>query len=232
MVGAVHASRVVDGIGVDPASQERVFDAPLLGEAKIATFGDHATAHLSPVHAQRIISFVADIAVALITGLHISADAPVPQEVHRGLQQCADKFVRRQYLGLHCQSAPDFGRQGNGFGAPGEDSTPLRDNAVVVVGPGGTWQLEEPLPLLEAALRIGVRVEKDVLMIERANQLYMPGEQHAVAEHIAGHVADPYDGEIGRLHIHTQFAAMPLDRLPGPSGGNTHLLVIVACGAT
>ena len=104
----------------------------------------------------------------------------------------------------------------------------MRDDTLIVVGPGGTWLLEKPLTLLKAALWIGIRVQKDVLMIECTDQLNVPREEHTVAEHITGHVANPYNGDIGCLNIDAQFSKMSLDRFPGPSRGNSHLLMIVA----
>ena len=68
-------------------------------------------------------------------------------------------------------------------------------------------------------------------MVERADQLDVTGEQHPVAEHVAGHVADAGNSEVGGLDVHPELAKMALDRFPGSARGDRHLLVVVAGGA-
>ena len=53
-------------------------------------------------------------------------------------------------------------------------------------------------------------------------------QQHAVAEHVARHVADADDGEGRGLDVAVHLAEMPLHRFPGALGGDAHLLVVVA----
>ena len=65
-------------------------------------------------------------------------------------------------------------------------------------------------------------------MVERGQQADVPRQQHAVAEHVAGHVADADAGEILRLAVAAQRAEMALDRFPGALGGDAHALVVVA----
>ena len=55
----------------------------------------------------------------------------------------------------------------------------------------------------------------------------MARKQHAVAEHVAGHVADADHGEILRLRVAAQRAEVPLDRLPRALRGDAHALVVV-----
>src|SRR5690606_19431949 len=70
-----------------------------------------------------------------------------------------------------------------------------------------------------------------MLVIESADQTNMVGPQHAIAEHIAGHVADADDAEIGGHGIETQLAAMSLHGNPGAARGDAHFLVVVADAA-
>ena len=65
-------------------------------------------------------------------------------------------------------------------------------------------------------------------VIERRHQPDVRGEQHAVAEDVAGHVADPDDGELLALGVDTQLAEVPLHALPGPARGDAHRLVVIA----
>ena len=123
------------------------------------------------------------------------------------------------------------GESGTAFAVRGKTPPPGEISAGVVVGPGRARQLEEPLALGEARRRVRIRIEEDVPVVERADQLDVTGEQHAVAEHVAGHVADPDNGEVGGLDVGSQLAEVALDRLPGATGRDPHLLVVVAGGA-
>ena len=53
-------------------------------------------------------------------------------------------------------------------------------------------------------------------------------QQHAVAEHIARHVADPDHREGRGLDVAVHLAEMPLHGLPGAARGDAHLLVVIA----
>ena len=57
-------------------------------------------------------------------------------------------------------------------------------------------------------------------MIERREQTNVTRQQHAVAEHIARHVADADARELGRLRIDAELAKVPLDALPRAARGN------------
>ena len=85
-------------------------------------------------------------------------------------------------------SVMDFSVRGN-TPPPGESSDD------VVVGPAGPGQLEQPLALGEGHRWVGIGVDEDVAVVERGDQLDVPRAQHAVAEHVAGHVADADDRE-------------------------------------
>ncbi len=68
-------------------------------------------------------------------------------------------------------------------------------------------------------------------MVERGDQANVLGEQHAVAEHVAGHVADADDGEVLCLRVHAQLAEVVLHRLPRAARGDAHRLVVIAVRA-
>jgi hypothetical protein len=65
-------------------------------------------------------------------------------------------------------------------------------------------------------------------VVERRDQLDVPRQQHAVAEHVAGHVADAGDGEVVGVGVEPQRREVPAHRLPGAAGGDAHRLVVVA----
>ena len=56
-------------------------------------------------------------------------------------------------------------------------------------------------------------------------------QQHAVAEHVARHVADADDGEVVAVGIDAEVAEVAAHRLPRAAGGDAHLLVVVAVRA-
>ena len=64
-------------------------DAALLGEAEIAALAHDLAAQFVAVDAQRIVGAVADIGVGFRGGLDVGADAAVPQQVDRRLQDGA-----------------------------------------------------------------------------------------------------------------------------------------------
>ena len=64
-------------------------------------------------------------------------------------------------------------------------------------------------------------------MIERSDQLNGLLAQHAVTEHVAGHVANADHGDWRRRDVEIHFAEMPFHRLPRAARGNAHLLVVV-----
>ncbi len=69
-------------------------------------------------------------------------------------------------------------------------------------------------------------------VVEGGQQPDLFRQQHAVAEHVAGHVADADDAEGLGLDVLAKLAEVPLDRFPGPLGRNAHRLVVVAGGAS
>src|SRR6266540_3394105 len=107
----------------------------------------------------------------------------------------------------------------------GSDSASM-PSAARACGDSGT-----DFALREARLRIEIRIDEDVTVIERGDELDMCGQQHAIAEHVARHVADAHGGEIGHLRVDAHLAEMPLDRLPDAARGDAHRLVVVADGA-
>ncbi len=61
-----------------------------------------------------------------------------------------------------------------------------------------------------------------------ASRLDVLAQQHAVAEHVAGHVADADAGEVLLLAVAAERAEVALDRFPRAARGDAHALVVVA----
>src|SRR5207248_8368867 len=87
---------------------------------------------------------------------------------------------------------------------------------------------QEPGSFCKSNLRIRVRVDEDMTVIERTDQADLTRKKHAVSEYIARHVADADDGERHGLHIDTQAPEMGPYRFPRTSGRDAHALVVVA----
>ncbi len=68
-------------------------------------------------------------------------------------------------------------------------------------------------------------------VVEGADELYAPAQEHPVAEDVAGHVPDARDGKVLALDVGAQLPEVPLHRLPRAAGGDRHRLVVVARGA-
>ena len=232
VVGTVHAGRVVDRVGVDQAAFLRVFDPPVLRAAQVAAFGQHLTAQFAAIDTKRIAGFVADLRVAFETGFDVGADAAVVQQVHRRQQDRAQQFGRRQFRRADVQHGTRLGAQADGFGRARVNTATRGDQALVVVVPARARQLEQALPLGKGNRHVGRRVDEDVPVVERQLQPDVRRQQHAIAEHVARHVANAGHREVGGLCVGAERAKMPLDRLPGATCRDGHLLVVVANRST
>ena len=65
-------------------------------------------------------------------------------------------------------------------------------------------------------------------MVEGGDQADVRRQEHAVAEDVAGHVADPGHRERCRLDVDVHLAEVAGDGFPCAAGGDAHLLVVVA----
>ena len=81
-----------------------------------------------------------------------------------------------------CVSSIDFWLRGTIIAA-------LRQQLAVVIVPARARQVEQALALGPALRRIGIGIDEDVAVVERRDQLDRLRQQHAVAEHVARHVA-------------------------------------------
>ena len=231
-VGGLDAGRVVDRVRVDQNTLASGLDASELGQAQVAALTDHAGTDIGTVDAEHVVRLVPDLRIRFGRCLDVGADAPVVDQVHRGLEDGRDQ-VGRGKLGdplVQPQGLPDLRGQGDGLLGPGEDPAPFGDQGPVVVLPRGARKVVEPLTLGEGRRRVGRRVDEDVPMVESGDQERVFRAQHPVAEDVAGHVTDARGREFLVLAVDAQLREMPLDRFPRPAGGDAHGLVVVAHG--
>ena len=230
MVRTVDAGRVVDRVGVDEPARQCELDAAALREAEVAAFGDDLAAQFRAVDADRVVGPVADFGVGLGGRLHVSADAAVVEQVGRREQDRAHQLVRRHPLDrrIDAERGARLWRNRDRLRTARPHAAAVGDQRFVVVGPRRARQIEHAFAFGKAAGGVGVRVDEDVAVVERREQPDVPRQQHAVAEHVAGHVADADHGEVLCLRVMPERAEVALHRLPRAARGDAHLLVVVA----
>ena len=121
-----------------------------------------------------------------------------------------DQLVGREFVGVDIKQLLHLFGQGNLLEAAFEQSTACRNQFLIIIGPVRARQIKQPLAFVEAGLGIRIGVDEDMLVIECRYQLQAGRQQHAVAEHIAGHIANTDHRDRIGLHIEAQFAEMPL----------------------
>ena len=228
VVRRVDAGRIVERVGVDLASAQRRLDPAALGEAEIGALADHARAQLVGVDADRVVGAIAGVGLALARGLHVGADAAEIEQVDRRRQDGAHQVDRRHGGRLDAQHLPRLGRERDRLGGAVVDAAARRQQRLVVVHPRRARQVEQPLALGPARRRVGHRVDEDVAVVEGGQKLGVLRQQHAVAEHVARHVADAGHGERRGLDVLVELAEVALHQFPGAARGDAHLLVVVA----
>jgi hypothetical protein len=126
---------------------------------------------------------------------------------------------------------PNRLRQRDALHVAREDATAGRDDGRVIVRPRRARQGEEPSPLGDRARGLGIRIEEDVAMVEGCDQPQAFGQQHAVAEDVARHVADADRAYGIARDVDVHLGEMASHRLPGAARRNAHGLVVIAMAA-
>jgi hypothetical protein len=230
VVGAVHPGRVVDRVGVDLPVVPGELDAAALGQPEVAALADDLDAQFGGVDPDGVVGPVADVVVGLGARLDVGADAAVPEQVGGGPQDRRDQLRRaeRDHVVGQPERGPHRRPDRHRLGRARPHPAALADRVPVVVVPAGAGQLEQPPALGEAAGRVRVGIDEHVPVVERGQQPDVLGQQHPVAEHVTGHVADADHGELLGLGVHAELAEVPLDALPRALRGDPHGLVVVA----
>ena len=206
-------------------------DASALGDAEIGAFAHDGGAQPVGGDAHAVIGAVTGLGIGLAGGADIGADAAEPQKVDIGRKNGADQVVGRDRIGGDAERVLRLDGQGDRFEGTRIDATALRDHQRIIVLPARPRHLEQTLALHEAEFGIGIGIDEDVSMVEGRDQTDLAAQQHAVAEHVARHVADADHGERFGVDVAVHLAEMALDRFPGAARRDAHLLVVVACGA-
>ena len=227
-VGRVDAAGIVDGVGVAGAAGEAELDAGALGDAEIGALADHLGANFRGGDADAVVGAVAGVGVGLGGSAHIGADAAEPEQVDGRPEDGAHDLGRRCHRLVETDRRRRFRSQRHRLLRARHDHAAGGELGLVVVLPGRARQGEQPPTLFHRGGRIGVRIDEDVAVVEGGEKARLVREQHAVAEHVARHVADADAGEGRGLDVAVHLAEVPLDRFPGAAGGDAHLLVVVA----
>ena len=231
MIGAIDAGGIVDRVGEDVAAGQREFDTPILGCAEVAAFGHDLAAQLVAVDPDLVVGAVLDLRVQLTRRLDVGANAAVVEQVDRGQQDRVQQLFRRQAGGFGAECGAYFRRQFNGAHIARPDAAALGNQALVVVFPAGARQCKHALAFGERGRHVRCRVDENMAVIEGRDQLQLGRQQHAVAEHVARHVADADHGDRGGVEVMADLVEMALDCFPRALGGDAEFLVVVAIGA-
>ena len=210
----------------------RKLDAPALRHAEVGAFAHHLGAQFDSRDAHGVVGAIAGISVSLRGCTHVSADATEPEQVGLALENGADQLGRRERGNAQPQQLLHLRAERNRLGCAREDAAALGDLRLVVVLPARARHVEQTLALGQPCGRIRIGVEEDVAVIEGRHQPDFGREQHAVAEHVARHVADTNHAERLALDVDIHLAEVALHALPGTTRGDRHLLVVVAGRST
>ena len=209
----------------------RRLDAAALGHAQVAALAHHLAAQLVAVDAQGVVGAVADVGMRFAAGLDVGADAAVPEQVDRRLEDRVHQLVRRHLR-----------RRRRRCRAP--RALPAR--------PGSTWPSADrrrrprrsapcrSRPSSSAAARTCARARRTTRRIRVRDRGRCGGGRTRPAGGCARDSSmplpntspdmspTPTHGEVLRLAIAAQRAEVALDRFPGALGGDAHALVVVA----
>ena len=100
VIRTINTRRIIDRVGIDAATIERVLDAAQLREAKIAAFGHDFAAQVIAVDPQRVGRTITNFCMRLGARLHIGTNAAVVKQIDGCLQNGAHEFDRRH--GVAC----------------------------------------------------------------------------------------------------------------------------------
>ena len=156
----------------------------------------------------------------------------MPPKNSRSTSACSivcDQLVRRHRLALDAEAGADLGRQLDRLRLALEDAR-RRARAA-----SRRTRSQEPRARSNRRLRSaklaagsGSGSTKMCRWLKAPTRRVCSRQQHAVAEHVARHVADADAGEVLGLDVGAELAEMALHRFPGAAGGDAHLLVVVA----
>ena len=213
-VGTVDAARVVDEVRIDLAAALRVLDAAALREAEIAALGDDAAAELAAVDAHGVVAGIPRVEIRLDGRLHVGADAAVPEQIDARPKNGADQLERRHRRARQVEHRLRFRVQLDRLRLPRVDAAAFGQCAAVVVVPARARQLEQAPALDDPFRGVGARVDENVTMIERGDELHVRRQQQPVAEHVAAHVADADHREVFLRRVDAELAEVALHGLP------------------
>ncbi len=231
IVRAIDAGRIVDEVGVDAAALRGEGDARRLGDAQVRALADCLAAQLLGIDAQAIVGGIADLAVTFGRGLDIGADAAEPEQPDPGPEDRRDQRGRVDLLHVEAEQGLDLRAERDRFLGAREHAAALGDQRGIIVRPAGARQREHAGALVPTLRRIGIGIEEDVAMVEGGDQLDRLRQQHAVAEHVARHVAAARHGDRLGLDVGAHLQEVAADRDPGALGGDAHRLVVIAVRA-
>ena len=231
-VRRIHASRVVDRVGIAASAVQGIGNTALLGDTQIGTLTDHLGAYVCSINADGVVGPVADFGIRFRGGLDVSADTAEPEQVDRRLQDGRHDVHRCRGRCFKPDGSCGFRREFDGLLGARNDHCAGREGRLVVVLPAGARQVEHALALRKRDRRIRIGVDHDVAVVEGSDQPDLFRQQHAVAENVTRHVANAGHGERRCLDVYVDLAEVTLHRLPAAAGRDAHFLVVVTSRTT
>ncbi len=208
----------------------RRLDPRALGEAEVAALADDAHAQLGGVDADRVARAVHRVGVGLVEAL---TTVPIPPFHSRSTG--ARRTARIRSVGASSvSSTPSAARVSATAGSTSPRAGRRRRPRRSCRGRSRPRSSSRPARARTAACarqshrRIGIGIDEHVAVVVGGDEADLLGQQHPVAEHVTGHVADAHDRERRRLGVEAELAEVALDRLPRTLGGDPQRLVVIA----
>ena len=158
VIGHVHACGVVNRVHVEESAPVAVVNAGQLCKSEVRALADHLRPQFGGVNAHVVIGLIPDVQVALQGGFDVGADPSEPEQIHLHPQNRPDDLVARQGVRVHAKQHLRLRTEWNGLGLAVEHAASGTDQIRRVVLPRRAWEPENPITLLPACFRFGIRI--------------------------------------------------------------------------
>jgi hypothetical protein len=109
---------------------------------------------------------IADVGVGLRARADVGADTAIVKKIDRGAEDCLDQRLAVERVAVASESGARLRTELDSLLAAREDAAAGADERGIVVGPGGAREIVESFAFVEAGLRIRIRIDEDVPMVE------------------------------------------------------------------
>ena len=135
-VRTVHTAGVINGISINTPTLQSKLHPPQLGQAQVAALTDHLATQFTPIDTDSIIGPVSHLGMTLITALDVGANATVPEQFHRRLENGLYQLGRGQAVVFDPQRLTGLGTEADILGRAGIDFRTFGEAVTVKIVPG------------------------------------------------------------------------------------------------